>query len=121
MASGDNSSAYFTETFLPPDPDHPTLSTNAFTQRTGWSMQNGDLANVGFGSNQYVVALNFLPTTPFNNGTVNDNAVTILHELGHVYEGLYGLGSTMLVNDIDNPAASAYNTALVQANCSGGH
>jgi hypothetical protein len=61
---------------------------------------------------------NLDPDAPFNSGSVNSDAVTILHELGHIYEDLYGLGSTLLVDDSNgNTAASQYNTNLVSKNC----
>jgi hypothetical protein len=52
-------------------------------------------------------------------------AITVLHELGHVYGYPYGAGSTSLVNDsiaaqgtlAKATAASMANTALVQQNC----
>ena len=66
-----------------------------------------------------VVVFNSNPGVAFNSGTVTDNATTLLHELGHVYEFLFGLGSTFLVDDDGSDKASAFNTEIVQANCFG--
>jgi hypothetical protein len=98
--------------------------TNAITQPTSYAMQNGPVTPTGV-ANKAVVVFNYDPNAPFNKGTTIDNAVTVLHELGHVYELLYGFGSTFLVNDSVNvqgsqqqsAAASAFNTNLVKTNC----
>jgi|HubBroStandDraft_6_1064221.scaffolds.fasta_scaffold95174_4 hypothetical protein len=119
IASGNDPQAYFTEEFL--NPLIPNTSVNAVTQVTSYSMQNGALVNTGVANNA-VVAFNYYPGT-FNGAGVTANAITVLHELGHVYELLYGLGSTLLVNDSISvqgnqaAAASAFNTQLVKTNC----
>jgi RHS repeat-associated protein len=115
IANNQNDSVYFTESYFP---NTGNLATNAVTQKTAFSMQNGSLVNVGYGGTNYLVAFNVNPSAPFNSGSVNSDAVTILHELGHIYEDLYGLGSTLLIDDSNgNTAASQYNTALVSKNC----
>ncbi len=120
IANGNDPQAYFTEEYIPQA--SPNTMTNAITGRTPWSMQNGTVTYVGYAQNQVVVAFNFDPSAPFNSGSVTYDATTVLHELGHVYEALYGLGSTLLVNDAGSTAASAYNDKLVEANCfPGGH
>ena len=130
IATGINPSAYFTENFYGPDPSNPNHVVNAITQRTAYSLQNGVLTNVGYQTTQVVVAFNYYPGAPFNAGTITADATTVLHELGHVYEALYGPGSTYLVDDSAQAqgsiqqanAASAFNTQLVQTNCfHGGH
>ncbi len=44
-------------------------------------------------------------------------AVTLLHELGHVYHFLFGDTSTSIVNDIDNSNQSKANSALIMETC----
>ncbi len=126
-SEGKNPQVYFTEGFILSQSSG--TMTNATTQMTSYSLQNGTITYTGV-ANKTVVVFNYDPNAPFNTGSTTDAAVTVLHELGHVYEFLYGLGSTFLVNDsIDAQgskeqanAASAYNTQLVKANCfPGGH
>jgi RHS repeat-associated protein len=123
IASGSDPQAYFTEGFI--GQSGPNTFINAQTGVTPWSLQGNEITNTGIGNYGVVVEFNIFPGTPFNTGTVTANATTILHELGHIYELLYGLGSTFLVNDtMENQgsaaqaiAASKYNTLLVQTNC----
>jgi RHS repeat-associated protein len=122
IASGNDPQAYFTEEYIPQP--GPNTATNAQTQATSYSIQNGQVTNTGT-ANNVVVVFNDNPAAPFNTGSVTASAITVLHELGHVYELLYGLGSTNLVNDsiaaqgsvANSNAASAFNTAMVQTNC----
>jgi hypothetical protein len=123
MFNQTNPNVYVTETYLGSQvtSNGSTGIANAVTGPTTWSMVNGGLVNTGqYG--QVYVAFNLNPSAPFNSGSVGCDMTTVLHELGHVYEDLYGLGSTLLVNDADangNPiaAASAFNDSLVNANC----
>jgi hypothetical protein len=127
IASGEDPQAYFTEEFIGPDPNNPNAVVNAETMPTSYSLQNGQITSTGV-ANKVVVAFNFWPGAPFNTGTPTADAITVLHELGHLEELLYGMGSTLLVNDsveaqgsiAASNAASAFNTKLVQANCSPG-
>ncbi|HLG96091.1 MAG TPA: hypothetical protein VKX49_07250 [Bryobacteraceae bacterium] len=123
-----NQFAYFTEEFIPPqiNANGTVLSwSNAITEVTSFSLQNSGVVFTGIGGFGTVTAFNFAPGAPFNSASVTDNAITVLHELGHIYEFLFGPGSTFLVNDSEavqgsaaqSAAASAYNTKLVKANC----
>ena len=122
IGSGSDPNTYFTEEYIVPR--SAGTMTNATTSPTAYSLQNGQVELTGV-ANKAVVAFNYLPSAPFNTGTVTDNAVTVLHELGHVFELLYGLGSTYLVNDSVSGqgnigqanAASAYNTLLAKTHC----
>jgi hypothetical protein len=122
IASNNDPQAYFTEAYLAPTA--PGFVTNAITQVTSYSMQNGVLVNTNV-ANNVVVAFNYDPGR-FNGAGVTANAITVLHELGHVYEFLYGMGSTLLVNDSlsawggnqkQAAAASAFNSSLIKSNC----
>jgi hypothetical protein len=53
----------------------------------------------------------------FVSGTTNNQATTLLHELGHVYSDLYGPQSTAIVSDAGNLALSQQNTKTVEDNC----
>jgi hypothetical protein len=122
IVNGSDPQVYFTLGSL--EPTQSGYQTNATTQRTSFSLQNGTVQSTGV-VNNVVVTFNYSPVAPFNSGSVISNAVTVLHELGHVYEDLYGLGSTLLVNDSQDTQgsarqsanASASNSKLVQTNC----
>jgi hypothetical protein len=53
----------------------------------------------------------------FVTGSTQSQAVTLLHELGHAYDDMYGPASTLIVSDAGSTAQSMANTALVQKNC----
>jgi hypothetical protein len=55
----------------------------------------------------------------WNNGNANVNALTLLHELGHAFNDLFGKGSSMIVNDVTrtgkiNQAAEDANIAALK-------
>jgi len=58
-----------------------------------------------------IAPYNFAGTSPV------DRAVTLLHELGHVFEYLFGAASTEIQDDQASGAVSAANTALVKSKC----
>ena len=123
IASGHSGEVYLTFGDLGP-PKHGT-ATNAVTRPTGYAMEpDGTVGFTGV-ADKSVVVFNSNPGVPFNSGTVTDNATTLLHELGHVYENLFGMGTTLLVDDSSQTQgsdemvtlASGINTKMVQANC----
>lgn len=67
-------------------------------------------ATITFNTSQFA-QFNFASTS------LVDNAVTILHELGHVYEYLFGQSSTQIMDDSGSGTISAANTALVKSKC----
>ena len=73
---------------------------------------NGTQLRFGF----VEVTLNALAGT-FVSGSTQDQAITLLHELGHVYSDLFGPGSTQIIDDGGNLSASQANTALVKSDC----
>jgi hypothetical protein len=116
---------YFTEEFFAQDNGQ---IANAITMRTSYPF-DGTTTQPTSAVNNLVVAFNFNPAAPFNSGSVVDNAITMLHELGHIYDFGIGPGPTLLVDDsieaqgsaAASAAASAFNTKLIQANCFPGH
>jgi hypothetical protein len=63
------------------------------------------------------ITINTDPAAPFNSATTRANAHTILHELGHVYTSVPGLGTSAIVLDGRMPAVSLDNTAMVAGAC----
>lgn len=55
--------------------------------------------------------------TAFVSGNQNDWAITLLHELGHVYWDLYGIGTSGIVPDGDSGQQSIDNTKLIEKDC----
>lgn len=45
------------------------------------------------------------------------NAITLLHELGHYYADVAGMGGSAIRDDAEDPALSLANTALINSNC----
>ncbi|MGB7763196.1 MAG: RHS repeat-associated core domain-containing protein [Bryobacteraceae bacterium] len=92
--------------------------TNATTAGTGSvaiSIGNGDTMLVNSG---VTITLNNITNgASFVTGNVMDWAQTILHELGHAYADLYGLGTSAIQPDLGNSAASVANNNLIQKNC----
>ncbi len=58
------------------------------------------------------------PYGPYGNDV--GQAVTILHELGHAANALYGAGSSAILDDQTNGAMSQINSILVLNDCFGG-
>jgi len=76
-----------------------------------------DGGNGTFGS--AVITLNTSSMAPynFNNESPIDRAVTLLHELGHVYEYLFGPSTTLVSDDQYSAATSVSNTQLIKDTC----
>jgi hypothetical protein len=53
----------------------------------------------------------------FESGSTTDQAVTLLHELGHIYSDLFGPQSTAIQNDGTSAQASQANTNLLKTTC----
>ncbi len=62
------------------------------------------------------VTINSLAGT-FVDGDETDRAVTILHELGHVYSFLYGPSSTLISEDRGDTSKSEENSRLARKHC----
>ena len=86
--------------------------TNAFTTASGCaSYPNGVPTNC----NSATITVNTNASTPDNYaGSAQDFAVTILHELGHVYQFMYGQDSTAIQYDAlgNSPPVRARTTAI---------
>jgi hypothetical protein len=105
-------------------PDGTNPNTGAINEWT--NAQTGGSGYVGLGPGglpQYTsatITMNTNASTPLNfSGGVQNWEVTILHELGHVYQMLFGQSSTQILYDGPNSPAgtSQANTALVMKNC----
>jgi RHS repeat-associated protein len=78
-------------------------------------------ANVTISGNAASPFFSGYPSNPYGPyGNDVGQAVTIIHELGHVANDLYGAGASALLGDQDNPALSAINSILVINGCFGG-
>ncbi len=53
----------------------------------------------------------------FVNGTATDQVVTLLHELGHAENDIYGNGTSGIVDDSGSTRASLLNTSTVKFDC----
>jgi RHS repeat-associated protein len=89
---------------------------------TGYNIDNAVTSPVGYNSatglfSSASITINTSQYAPFNSGGFISDAVTLLHELGHVYEYLFGQSSTAILDDDGNKAQSQANTALVQSTC----
>ena len=94
----------------------PGYFTSATTVGTGPYQ-----APIGNGATQLLytgvlITINDLAGT-FVSGNTQSQAITLLHELGHAYDDMYGPASTLILSDAGNPAQSMANTALVTQKC----
>jgi hypothetical protein len=94
----------------------PGRVTSATT--VGYNSYNKDIGN---GATQKLFAFTqvTINTTAgsFVNGNTRDQAVTLLHELGHVFSDLYGPQTTKIVSDGGDLNASQKNTKTIEDNC----
>jgi hypothetical protein len=68
-------------------------------------------------ANVSIVLNNISNNASFVMGNTYDEAVTILHELGHAYWDLFGPGTSAIVPDHSSTPTSQTNTNLVTKNC----
>jgi RHS repeat-associated protein len=98
---------------------------DAFTPGTNGWQTNATTMGTGGSNNAYggsfsgaEVTFNINPAAPFNStANTQANAITVLHELGHVYMDVFGANSTKIQNDMDSPQTSVNNTSLVKKDC----
>jgi hypothetical protein len=93
-----------------------TAWINAQTTPAGLTGYSGGLPTYAYAT----IKMNTNASTPLNvSSSAQDWGMTILHELGHVFQFLFGQNSTQIKYDGEGaPAgASAVNTALVRAKC----
>lgn len=90
--------------------------TNPSYTTTGQGRRKRSLRAATISINTYVD-----PTSVYwNTGNANYNAVTLLHELGHVFDWEFGSNSTSVVYDANadgspNTAAEAHNSSVLAA------
>jgi len=75
--------------------------------------------SVVFRGFQSIITISTNASTAFNNGSAYDNAITLLHELGHVYANLRMATAITPDNNLTaaGVAASQTNAALVRSRC----
>jgi len=74
-------------------------------------------ANGTFPSATITINTSSLAPHNFSTTSLVADAVTLLHELGHVYEFLFGADSTAILDDQTSAATSGDNTTLVKSTC----
>ena len=97
--------------------DQCTQNVNAGTDAIGTSTSHA----TGITTNIALITINTSSYTPMNSGSIDGGAVTLLRELGHAFNDVYGAGTTQIFNDdssVPNSASvSAGNTAYIKAQC----
>jgi RHS repeat-associated protein len=92
-------------------------TANASTQMIGTSQSMA----TGATNNIALITINTDMTTPFNNMDVNYQAATILHELAHAFNIVYGAGTSKIFNDDqtvpNNTSVSRGNQDYIQSQC----
>jgi len=83
----------------------------AVTQFSHLHSRNGEFVGI-----QVAVILNSAAGSFFGQNA-NDQAVLLLHELGHVFSDFWGPGSTLIRQDSHRPEQSFENTRLVRTAC----
>jgi RHS repeat-associated protein len=99
----------------------PNQSGNVSNAQTTGILGSGRVS-VFVGAN---IRINSNPAAPFNRGyggrfgldDATNRAITLIHELGHAAQFIYGTDSTRIVDDQNNPSASQTNSQLVRENC----
>ncbi len=99
-----------------PDPA-PNTVTSATTQGTGNYQIPVDGGFLNLNTSVVITLNNTSQAASFVSGTAYDQAITLLHELGHVYWDLFGPGSSKIVDDAGSTQTSINNTNLIKANC----
>src|SRR5208282_4618095 len=105
------------------NPTLPGTVTSAITVGVGTqtiSIGNGATMQVNTGVT--ILVNNIAQGASFVSGSTYDQAVTILHELGHAYWDMFGPGTSAIQPDgsgtpQQNLAASQANTALITKDC----
>jgi hypothetical protein len=93
----------------------PNIVTSATTSASSpYSVPAGDGTMLLYSS--VTIKINSFAGT-FVTGTLQDQATTLLHELGHAFDFLFGPNSTKIVDDGNSTQTSKDNTALVKQQC----
>jgi hypothetical protein len=93
----------------------PNTATGGFA--VSYSLTNATTAFLPGSANGPSITLNTNSLSSIGSGNPVAAAITLLHELGHVYDDLFGATSTLIQNDFENPDLSKANTALVTEAC----
>ena len=98
-------------------PSAPNTVTSATTTGIGTAFMPVNGATMQVSTSVAIKLNNLSSQATFVSGTTYDQAVTVLHELGHAYWDLYGIGTSAITDDAENLAASEANTNLVVQKC----
>jgi len=99
-------------------PSAPGTVTSATTVGQGSAIIDiGNSATMTVSASVVITLNNTSNGASFVSGSGYDQAVTLLHELGHAYWDLFGPGTSQIAPDGDSATASQNNTNLVKANC----
>ena len=101
---------------IPQQPGSPyvTSATTVGVEPYSYNIGNGASSVLLYES--VTITINDLAGS-FVTGTTQDQAITLIHELGHAFSDLFGPSSTKITSDANNPTASQANTALVTQAC----
>jgi hypothetical protein len=99
-------------------PNFGNFVTSATTKGFGSNtVSAGNGATMMVSASVLITLNNTTGGTAFVSGNQNDWAITLLHELGHVYTDLYGAGTSQIVPDGESGQQSIDNTKLVEQDC----
>jgi hypothetical protein len=93
--------------------------TSATTQGVGTTVvpMGNDGTQVNVNTSVVITLNNTSAGASFVSGSTYDQAITLLHELGHAYWDLYGAGTSRILPDGSDPRLSQANTNRIDRVC----
>ncbi len=99
-------------------PNDGKYVVSATTQGVGSkTISVGNGATITVNASVTITLNNTTGGTAFVSGNQNDWAITLLHELGHVYWDLHGPGTSQILPDQTSAQQSLDNTKLIEQDC----